>query len=864
MSPTIRKRDQRMQDWIRKAILFLLASLVALTGFSQSLEDAFPVEYDEFLGYLSVENLGYYEIDAVYAEDEVYLPFLSLCNILSIYKEASSKLDTIQGYLANPSTSFYLNFRSNKAIFRDKEFDLSRKDYLFTYGDVFISAEVYQNLFGFNLSLDFRSLMVRLQSDVELPVVKLLKQKKLRENLKSLNGEVQVDTIFERNFSPFRAGVLDWTFRLSQSTNATPKMLFRGATGAELLGGELIVRGALSNERRFNLRDQNFRWRYINNSSPLVRQVNVGFIGVPLNSQVTTPLIGVGISNVHAGFRKSYGSIMLERKTNPGWEVEVFVNNVLIGFAKADANGEVQIEVPLMYGNTEIQIRYYGPWGEEEIEEQTFVVPFVFVPQGKLEYQAFTGMTRDSLAQPFSHVRAGYGLNRRISLFAGYEHFDRNLVNRSMPFTGASVVLSHGLMMSFQAVHGAYRSGSLLWRSKGGLFVQGQSKVSEEDQDAELNNNLQEHSASFNIPFSLGKTRWLTRGQVRVVKLPNTINRFGELSASVFYKRFNGGFTIGGNFGIQPSIFSAINASIQLPKQWAIQAGTQLQITEPEVNNLALQVQKRINRRAVVNVNINGLQSLSDASFNLSVFIDLGWMGLSSEASRSNKGWGSAQNLSGSTLIGKAPKRFQTNTRSTMGRGAVDVMVYLDINHNDKKDDHEPLLRGIDVSMTRGVESLLENDTVTRFVALEPYTRHLIKVSQSGLQEISWRLPYTTIGVYADVNSVKRVYIPVKPMGEVEGQVIRIDSSGLQFPAPRVPILITSIEGAIVGRVSTDQGGFFNYAELKPGRYLVGPDLDALNRAGLTSTKALEVVIKEGRNGDYLQGINFVVLEIEQ
>lgn len=847
--------------WRCVAFFISLFFFFCTTHLRSQSEDKFPEEYDEFIVYLSVENLGYYEMDAIYAEDQLYLPCLALCKNLSIYAQGSAQLDTISGYMADKSKSFQLNFTSNQFTFSDKSFNVSAKDYLIAYNDVFISAQVYQQLFGFSLSLDFRSLMVRLQSDVELPIVKILKQQKLRENLKSLKGETKLDTLIKRDFHVFRGAVLDWNLRLSQSNTSDPNAQFRGALGTELLGGELIIRSSLSTESRPELRNQSFRWRYINDNSKWLKQVNVGYIGVPLNSQITTPLMGVGFSNTPAGFRSSYGTMMLQRTTQPGWEVEVFVNNVLVGYTTADANGDVQIEIPLMYGSTEIQIRYYGPWGEEEIEEQSIVIPFVFVPQGKVEYQVFTGVTADSLNHQFAFSRVAYGLNRRTTFFVGHEYFDRNTINRTMPFAAASFVLTDGLLMNYQFVSNAYQTSSMIWRSQKGFFVEGRGKWYQANQDAELNNNLTEYVSSFNYPFSIGKSRWLTRGQFRQLELPTSTNRFVEGTASTFYKRFNGGLSIGGNLNSRDGLFSALNTSVQLPKQWLLQAGAQYTISTKEMSNVRILVQKRFKRRIVANFSANGLQDMRTASFNINVFFDLGWMGVSTEASYGDEEWKTNQNFNGSTLVGRAPKRFQSNTRSTMGRGAIDVMVYLDINHNNERDNNEPLVKGMEVKMSRGVEALIENDSVSRFVALEPYTQHLISISPSGMQQISWRLPYSSIGVFADPNSVKQVFIPILPMGEIEGQVSKTDASGRVIAASRIPIIILSEQNTIVARMTTDASGYFNYAELKPGIYRVEVDAQAMERAGFTSTESKVITIAPLTNGDYIQGLDFLLLE---
>jgi len=162
--------------------------------------------------------------------------------------------------------------------------------------------------------------------------------------------------------------------------------------------------------------------------------------------------------------------------------------------------------------------------------------------------------------------------------------------------------------------------------------------------------------------------------------------------------------------------------------------------------------------------------------------------------------------------------------------------------------------------MSRGVETRRDNDSIYRFVALEPYTRHLLNVSESGLQQISWRLPYKTIGVYADPNSVKRVFIPVLPMGELEGQISKVNKNGELESMSRIPVVIADLQGNVIARVSSDPGGMFNYTELKPGKYKVYVDAEAMERAGFSASPMREVEIKPSVNGDYIQGIDFVIV----
>src|SRR5665811_2592471 len=95
-------------------------------------------------------------------------------------------------------------------------------------------------------------------------------------------------------------------------------------------------------------------------------------------------------------FRRSFGSYTLTDKTEPGWIVELYVNNVLVDYVKADASGFFTFEVPIVYGNTQVKLRYYGPWGEERTREQNIIIPYNFLPHKEFEYTVSAGVVEDS------------------------------------------------------------------------------------------------------------------------------------------------------------------------------------------------------------------------------------------------------------------------------------------------------------------------------------------------------------------------------------------------------------------------------------------------------------------------------------
>ena len=108
------------------------------------------------------------------------------------------------------------------------------------------------------------------------------------------------------------------------------------------------------------------------------------------------PVVGASISNSpNNQFEKLHGYYNINEYTEPNWTVELYINDVLVDYTVADASGLFVFKVPIVYGYTTLKLKFYGPMGEERIEERTRNVPFTFMPAKKLEYNVSGGVLQD-------------------------------------------------------------------------------------------------------------------------------------------------------------------------------------------------------------------------------------------------------------------------------------------------------------------------------------------------------------------------------------------------------------------------------------------------------------------------------------
>jgi hypothetical protein len=75
-------------------------------------------------------------------------------------------------------------------------------------------------------------------------------------------------------------------------------------------------------------------------------------------------MIGFSITNAQQSYTSSFTTYTISDHTEPDWTVELYINDALINYTKADQTGYYKFSVPLSYGTTNMVLKFYGPYGE--------------------------------------------------------------------------------------------------------------------------------------------------------------------------------------------------------------------------------------------------------------------------------------------------------------------------------------------------------------------------------------------------------------------------------------------------------------------------------------------------------------------
>ncbi|MDD4293220.1 MAG: SPOR domain-containing protein [Bacteroidales bacterium] len=823
-------------------------------------------EYDEITVFFSVPRIGGADLPAVVRDEVLYLSVTDVFSFLKIKTTYTSGFDSISGFFINQQASYLIDRRKNRIEYQQKVFDLKPGDIVRTETNLYLKSSYFGEIFGLECSFNFRSLMVTLNTKIELPIIREMRLEQMRKNVGQIKGDIVTDTTFKRSFPFFHFGMADWTATSTQQLQGSTDTRLSLTLGSVIAGGEANVTLNYSSSTPFNKRDQYYLWRYANNDHKALRQVSLGKIAVDATSSLNSPIIGVQFTNNPTTYRRSYGSYTLSDVTEPGWLVELYVNNVLVDYKKADASGFFTFEVPLVYGNTSVKLQFYGPWGEERSKEKNISIPFNFLPVGEFEYRVSAGMVEDSLSSRFSRANFDFGVTRFLTIGGGVEYLSSLASGKVLPFLNASLRLAPSLLLSGEYTYGVSAKGIVNYRLPSDVQFEINYTKYNKDQKVINTNYLEERKISVTVPIRTTKFTVFSRLSLNQFIMPQSKYTSSELLLSGAVFGVNTNLTTNAIFSslAKPDIYSTLALSIRLPLAFILTPQSQFNYSQGKFISFRSGLEKRLFSRGFLNLAYehNFITKLSSMEIGFRYDFSFAKLGLS--ARRSNKVTTFVETASGSIIVDAKNSYVGTSNRANVGKGGILMFSFLDLNGNGHREKNEPKAKGLQVHINGGRIEYNEKDTTVRVYDLEPYASYLVSLVGTSFDNISWQLPYKNVSVVIDPNQYKRIEVPVAVVGEAAGMVYLNGSYG-QRGQGRIIVNFYRSDSTLVKSTMSEEDGYFSYLGLLPGNYMAGIDTAQMRKLNMKSSPAfINFTIEHTIDGDLAEGLDFVLQKEKQ
>ncbi len=828
--------------------------------------------YDETSVYVDVQKLGGKEISTVILNNIVYLPITDIFDYLKIKNTITPDKDSVTGFFIDLKAEYFIDKVNNQITYKSKVWKLGPNDLIRTPTNLYLRIDYYNEIFGLDCIFDSYNLSIKLNAAMELPAIMEMKQKQLRGNISKLTGTVKADTTVGRSYPLFHIGMADWSASSMQTGNKQLGM-YNLMLGAVVAGGEADVSLNLYSNVPFSERQQSYMWRYANNDNKILRQVIIGKINPLSIATIYAPIVGVQLTNSPTTFRRSFGTYTISDMTQPGWTVELYVNNVLVDYTKADPSGFYSLNVPLVYGSTDVKLRFYGTYGELETKDQHIEVPVSFLPKREMEYTVSSGIVEDGKNSIYSRENIKYGLSRNITVGGGMEYLSSVASGKYIPFVNTSVKLLSNMYFSGDYAYGVRTKGVLNYHLHSNLQIDLDYTSYNKGQSAIIYNFLEERKVIVSSPFHLPGFGGLTRLSFDQILLPGGYKQmvsewlvssvFSNVSVNVstFMYTLNQK-SDGASFA--PSVYSNMSLSVRMPKGFLLTPQVQYSYYSGQFMDAKLTLNKIMFSKGYMNMTYerNFTSNISTATIGLRYDFSFAKVAVSTS-------WfqGSAQFsevASGSLLYDGKTKYLEAANRTAVGKSGITLVPYLDVNGNGKYDEGEPRVPGLQVQTGGGRVKYNEKDTSIQITDLEPYTSYFAELNTDKLDNVSWQIRNKTMRIATDPNNIRMIEIPVSILYEVSGTVfLKSSPSRNERGLGQMKVNIYSKDSAFIASVLTESDGFFNYQGLRPGSYIASLDTTQMRKLNYVATQLYRSInIANNRDGDITDGIDFEVQSI--
>jgi hypothetical protein len=837
------------------SFLFFI-TLFSHTGLSQNKSG-----FEEISISLIVQGIGKAEIPALIRDQDVYLPVNDIFDFIKIKNTVSSGIDSVTGFFINPNAPFLIDRVAKKIQYQDKVFNLNPDDLVRTETNLYLKINYFGDVFGLMCAFNFRNLSVTLNTKIELPVIREMRIDQMHKNIKRLTGETKADTTISRDYPFFQLGMADWSVSNSTQTQGSGNntKLYLGL-GGTLAGGETNINVNYNSNQVFTENELYYLWRFADNDNNMLRQIIAGNINTQATSSIYSQVVGVQLTNTPTSFRRSFGYYTLSDYTQPGWTVELYENNVLVDYVKADDFGFYSFKVPLIYGNSQLSLHFYGPWGEERTSEQNISIPYNFLPVNEFEYTVTSGVVEDSNSF-FSRANINYGLNRFVTVGGGMEYLSSLSTQSLIPFLKSSISLTSNILFFGEYDYGVKSSGILSYHTPSDLQLELDYTSYDKDQKAIVTNDLQDTKVIISMPFRFDEYTFFSRFNIEQTELPDLKYTEAELLLSGFYYNIGASLTTNATFigAEEPYIYSDLALSFRLPERFVVRPETQFNYSQGGFSLIKCELEKQLLGNLSLKADIEKYLTDNSIDFQLGVRYEFPFAQTSSSASYSPYGTSFAQSANGSLMYDGNSNYFEVSNKSSVGKCGIVIVPFLDINCNGRRDSDEPKINGLNIHIQGGRIDFNDRDTSIHISNLEPYTTYLIELDNGGFNNVAWQMEKHTVSVSVNPNQFKLVEVPIAVMGEVSGTVFLNNSNGKNGQSG-IYVCFYNSDSIIVARVLTESDGYFSFLGLKPGSYTARIDSNQLKSVNMTvSPNNIPFKILPSVDGGIADGLEFVL-----
>ncbi|SFD77664.1 carboxypeptidase-like regulatory domain-containing protein [Massilia yuzhufengensis] len=803
---------------------------------------------------------------------DVFLPLGEMARLLTLAIRVSPGEGRASGYILQEKRGFSLDVPGRVLEVAGKREDIDRAQFKLYPDEIYVASKLLARLLPVDLELDMSNLVLKVRPREQLPLQARLGRRE-RGSLPGAPGGY-TDPGYPRLATPYRLAAMpfiDQTVGVSATRNDGRRQLDTAYTGyltTDLLGME----ASLYASRKRNDPASGLRLTLGRHDpdagllGPLHARTalfgSVPLPGVPNISFSSPTGNGVVVSNRPLNQPTSFDRHTLQGALAPGWDVELYYNEALVGFQQSRPDGKYSFEdMPLAYGPNEFRLVFHGPLGQLRVERQSFLLEQSAVPRGALYYDA--GAHRDLRGRERALAQFEWGVGEGINAIGGWQRvprFDgsaRSYANLGLRGYWNSVI---GTLDAIRAQDGGTlaqvgiktrvglvalsASHAQLNKFQSEFFTQTMNPVRLRD-ELRAEGVVAPGGGQF-FPVALQLRRDRLASGTRNMEVLGRVSAYRDgtaLTNGLRWQSLGGSELADGAFQVSRRV-AGIGLTGQL--HYTIAPDTAL-------GSAAVAGDYYLNDGYLLNLGLTRLFQQRELRVTGGLNKSLGSYGLGINGYYSNRhdyGLG----LQFFMAMGLEPRssRLLTDAQPMASLGAASIRVFLDKDLNGIMDGADEAIGGAGF-IVNGANYAARTDAagIAYLPRLPPHLNTDIGLDPNTLDDPQWQPRLSGVRIVPRPGKVSQLEFAVNLTGEVDGSTY-LYANGTRRAIGDLKLELVDASGKVAATISSAADGYFVMTGIFPGEYLLRVSREQLKRLGLTDTGMHVITI--GRDGTVLNG----------
>jgi hypothetical protein len=815
----------------------------------------------------------------------ILVPLGSLSELLDIAVESRPGDGVAEGFILKEERTFFLDTTRGEVTLKGKvqAYDPNRVHIL--PDDIYVDSQLLASWYSIQLDIDLFASRLRIISEELLPFEQRLERER---RIAKVSAREPVERDYPRHYEPYKmwsVPFIDQTLRVSARKEPDGETLYPWRYTTYATADLLKMEAALYMDGYEEDAMENFRFTLGRKDpeaellGPLkARAYALGSVLEPSQKLLTRPgkqQPGFKVSNYPLTRPEQFDRQTFIGDLPPGWQVELYRNNALIGFQQQATDGQYRFDdVPLLFGSNYFRLVFYGPQGQQRVEEYRYELGDTLTPPGQHNYRVVATEDEVEGYRGIAQYEAGLSKNwsaglslTSVPLFIANQSEQHNYLQAGLLSYWKALFFTLGVVDDTEG--GSAFDWSFQTRYKSTIF-----KLEE----TYLNDFVSEVFLPTQTPI---ERRTLARLDTAI---PPTF--FPRIPVTFGYERDN--YTEGGNFTrftnqismqgryagftnnltwqettTTPELFTGIFALSYNTAKYGLRGTLNYEMKpRDELTNAALTMDVRKLGVYQLSLNINHSLELDVTQYTVSASKPVGNYALTllgRYGTDDSYEVGLAFNIS----LGRDPRtgEWEYDARSMASLGSASAQVFLDSNQDGLLDENEEPLPNVAFALDGGRQPVRTNDNGVAFLtALPAHKPGDLEIAMDTLEDPLWIPAIDGVHIVPRPGQAMQLNFPIFMSGEIDGTVF-FERAGIARGAGRVSLQLLDKRGRIVTTTDTAYDGFYVLSNVPVGKYQLRIAPEQIAELRLQAPEPLQVEVTTDEL--FVSGADFILKSAE-